>query len=299
MRGEEFGLYPGYNRRFSVLQPGKGIVFVGQGVDSLFPKRFPSLAPRFGMAYPPGTSSKWVIRADYGIYYDSPALNAFGDNRPPNSGANGVIYNPAGPSPIFSTTTSNYKIVSGVPVFGSNPSLPPTPYGVFSVDQQFKIASLQNFSVNGQHQLGNGVVAEIGYTGSLGRHLLNVLDINQIPANSLGTAANRSALIATRPFYSTFPNYATINHVQSAANSHYSGMIASVRTSNWRGVTAKFNYTLGYSHDDASSVRGASPMNSFNLRQAYGYVDFDVPNTLTSSIHSNLPAPKSEPPHLI
>jgi hypothetical protein len=61
------------------------------------------------------------------------------------------------------------------------------------------------------------------------------------------------------------------------ANSHYNGMIASVRTSNWRGITAQFNYTLGYSHDDASSVRGASPMNSFNLRQDYGYSDIDVP----------------------
>src|SRR5260370_40960777 len=194
MRGEEFGLYPGYNRRFSVLQPGKGIVFVGQGVDSLFPKRFQNLAPRFGMAYSPGSSSKWVIRADYGIYYDSPALNAFGDNRPPNSGATGVIYNPAGPSPIFSTTTSNYKIVSGVPVFGSNPSLPPPPYAVFSLAPQFKTASLQNFSVNGQYQLANGVVAELGGSSRLGRHLLEGLHLHQIPASSLGTAPHRRSL---------------------------------------------------------------------------------------------------------
>jgi hypothetical protein len=299
LRWEYFGPYHDDNHRFSVFQPGKGIVFVGQGVDSLFPKRFRNLAPRFGMAYSPGSDSKWVVRADYGIYYDSPALNAFGDNRPPNSGATGVIYNPAGPTPIFSTTTSNYQIVSGVPVFGSNPSLPPPPYGVFSVDQQFKIASLQNFSVNGQYQLGNGAVAEIGYTGSLGRHLLDVLDINQIPANSLGTAASRSALIVRRPFYSTFPNYATINQVESGANSHYSGMIASLRTSNWHGVTAKFNYTLGYSHDDASAVRGASPMNSYNLRQDYGYSDFDVRSTFTSYVTYDLPSPKFGPRKLM
>ena len=298
VRWEYYGPYHDDNHRFSVFEPGKGIVFVGQGVDSLFPKRFGNLAPRFGMAYAP-SGSKFVIRGDYGIYYDSPALNAFGDNRPPNSGATGVIYNPAGASPIFSTTTSNYKIVSGVPVFGSNPSLPPPPYGIFSVDQQFKIASLQNFSVNGQYQLGAGAVVEVGYTGSLGRHLLNVLDINQIPANALGTAANRNALAVTRPFYSSFPNYATINQVESGANSHYNGMIASLRTSNWRGVTAKFNYTLGYSHDDASSVRGASPMNSFNLRQDYGNSDFDVRSTFTSYVTYELPAPKFGPRKLM
>jgi hypothetical protein len=299
LRWEYFGPYHDDNQRFSVFEPGKGIVFVGSGVDSLFPKRYGNLAPRIGMAYSPGNNSKWVIRGDYGIYYDSPALNAFGDNRPPNSGATGVIYNPAGAKPIFSTTTSNYKIVSGVPVFGSNPSLPPPPYGVFSVDQQFKIASLQNFSVNAQYQLGSGVVAEVGYTGSLGRHLLDVLDINQIPANSLGTAANRNALIVTRPFYSTFPNYATINQVESGANSHYNGMIASIRTSGWRGVTAKFNYTLGHALDDASAVRGASPMNSYNLRQDYGNADFDVRSTFTSYITYDLPAPKFGPRKLM
>ncbi len=37
-----------------------------------------------------------MVRGGYGIFYDSPNLNGFGDNRPPNSGATGVIYNPAG-----------------------------------------------------------------------------------------------------------------------------------------------------------------------------------------------------------
>jgi hypothetical protein len=299
LRWEYFGPYHDDNHRFSVFQPGKGIVFVGQGIDSLFPKRYGNLAPRFGFAWSPKKDSKWVLRGDYGIYYDSPALNAFGDNRPPNSGATGVIYNPAGPSPIFSTTTSNYKIVSGVPVFGSNPSLPPPPYGVFSVDQQFKIASLQNYSLNAQYQLGNGVVAEVGYMGSLGRHLLTVLDINQIPANAQGISANRSALLVTRPFYSTFPNYATINQVESGANSHYSGMLASIRTSSWRGMTAKFNYTLGHSEDDASLVRGASPTDSTNLRGDYGNSSFDIRSTFTSYLTYELPAPKAGPRRLV
>lgn len=298
LRWEYFGPYHDDTHRFSVFEPGKGIVFVGSGVDSLFPKRYGNFAPRFGFAYTPNSDSRLVLRGSYGIYYDSPALNAFGDNRPPNSGATGVIYNPAGPSPIFSTTAANYTIVSGKPVFG-NPTLPPPPYGVFSVDQQFKIASLQNFSLNSQYQLSRGVVAELGYVGSLGRHLLTVLDINQIPPSSLGISAVRSVQNATRPFYSTFPNYATVNEVESAANSHYNGMIASIRTSFWHGLTAKFNYTLGHSEDDASLVRGASPTDSRNLRFDYGNSSFDVRNTFTSYITYELPTPSWGPRRLV
>lgn len=297
LRWEYFGPYHDDNHRFSVFEPGKGIVFVGQGVDSLFPKRYGNFAPRLGLAYTPG-NQKLVFRGSYGIYYDSPALNAFGDNRPPNSGATGIIYNPAGPNPIFSTTTSNYTIVAGKPVFG-NPTLPPPPYGVFSVDQQFKIASLQNYSVNAQYQVNNGVVAEVGYVGSLGRHLLTVLDVNEIPPSTLGTSAVRSVQNATRPFHSTFPQYATINQVESGANSHYNGMLASVRTSSWYGLTAKFSYTLGYSQDDASLVRGASPTDSRNLRFDYGNSSFDVRNTFSSYITYALPTPSVGPRRLV
>ncbi len=290
LRWEYFGPFYDDSGRFSVFQPGKGIVFVGGngGLKSLFPKRYGNIAPRFGFAYTPGKSNKLVVRGSYGVYYDSPALNAFGDNRPPNSGATGVIYNPAGASPIFSTTTSNYTIVSGQPVFG-NPKLPPPPYGIFSVDQDFKIASLQNYSLTAQYQVSNGVVAEFGYAGSLGRHLLTVLDVNQIPANTLGINANRNAQAVTRPFYSTFPNYATINQVESGANSHYDGLIASIRTSGWHGLIGKFNYTLGHAQDDASAVRGQTPTNSTNLRGDYGNSSFDVRSTVTSYLSYDLP----------
>jgi hypothetical protein len=297
LRWEYFGPFYDHDQRFSTFIPGQGgIVFVGKGIDSLYPKRYGNLAPRFGFAYTP--QSKLVIRGSYGIYYDQPSLNAFGDNRPPNSGATGIIYNPAGPSPIFSTTRSNYTIVSGQPVFG-NPTLPPPPYGVFSVDQGFKNASIQNFSVNSQYQLSNSIVAEVGYAGSLGHHLLDVVDVNQPAVSTLGIAATRTAANALRPYYATYPSYATINQVGSGANSHYNGMIASIRTSAWHGLTSKFSYTLGHSMDDASAVRGLTPTDSTNLRFDYGNSSFDVRNTFTSYITYELPAPSWGPSRLV
>jgi hypothetical protein len=286
VRYEYFGPFFDHDKRFSVFLPNKGITFVPESLPSIYPARKNDFAPRFGFAYSPNT--KWVVRGDYGIYYDSPNLNGFGDNRPPNSGATGIIYNPAGPSPIFSTTRSNYTIQSGVAVFG-NPQLPPPPYGVFSVDQGFKNASVQNFSLNTQYQLGAGMVAEAGYVGSTSHHLLNTLDINEAATSTLGTAATRAVQNKTRPFYSAFPNYATINQVSSGANANYHGFVASLRMQQYHGLTAKFNYTLGHSQDDASAIRGTNPTDSRNLRFDFGNSSFDVRNTFTSYLTYEIP----------
>ena len=299
LRWEYFGPFFDKTHQMSTFIASKGgIVFPGQGIDSLYPSRLNDIAPRFGFAYTPGSAAKFVVRGGYGIYYDSPNLNAFGDNRPPNSGATGVIYNPAGPSPIFSTTRSNYAIVSGQPVFG-NPTLPPPPYGIFSVDQNFKNASLQNYNLNVEYQLSNTAAMEIGYVGSLGRHLLTVLDINQPPTSALGASAIRTDQNKLRPYYSQFPQFATINQVESVANSHYNGMVASIRTNYWHGLVSKFSYTLGHSLDDASIVRGRNPTNSYNLRGDYGNSDYDVRHTFTSYITYNLPTPSAGPKRLV
>jgi Carboxypeptidase regulatory-like domain len=298
VRWEYFGPFYDHTNRFSVFIPNQGIKFIGKDLDSLYPRRWNNFAPRFGFAYSPGNNQKFVVRGNYGIYYDSPNLNAFGDNRPPNSGATGIIYNPAGSNPIFSTTRANYTIVKDQPVFG-NPSLPPPPYGIFSVDQGFKNASLQNYSVNAQYQIGNGLVAEAGYVGSLGHHLLTVLDINMAPPSTLGTAATRSVQNTLRPFYSQFPNYATINQVSTGANSHYNGFIASIRSNAWHRLTSKFSYTVGHAVDDASAVRGLTPTDSRNLRFDYGDSSFDVRHTFTSYITYDLPSPHAGPKLLV
>jgi len=158
-------------------------------------------------------------------------------------------------------TRSNYTIVSGQPLFG-DANVPPPPYGVFSVDQNFKNASIQNFTTNVQYQLGRSAVAEVGYVGSLGHHLLTVLDINQPPTSTLGTAVTRAVQNAARPFYSQFPQFATINQVESVANSHYNGMIATLRTNYWHRLTSQFSYTMGNSKDEESAVRGVNPTTS-------------------------------------
>jgi hypothetical protein len=76
-------------------------------------------------------------------------------------------------------------------------------------------------------------------------------------------------------------------------------MVASIRTNYWHGLVSKFSYTLGHALDDASTVRGRNPTNSYNLRGDYGNADYDVRHTFTSYVTYNLPTPSHGPRRLV
>ena len=289
VRWEYFGPISDPTNRISTFIPSQGIVFAGSnGLGSLYPARHNNIGPRFGFAYAPKAGGKFVFRGHYGVFFDQPNLNAFGDNRPPNKGATGILSNPAGSDPVFTLSRSNYIIVPGQAIFGTS-NIPAPPYGVFSVDQGFKNASSQNVGLSAQYQVSGSTFLEIGGVASFGHHLLNTLDINQAPVSLLGTGASLAAQNTLRPYYSAYPDYATINQVESGANSHYTGLVASLKTNGWKGLTSQFSYTYGHAIDDASSVRGVTPTNSTNLRGDYGSSDFDVRHTFTSYLLYNVP----------
>ncbi|MBV9083255.1 MAG: TonB-dependent receptor [Acidobacteriaceae bacterium] len=287
VRWDYFGPFLDPTDRISTFIPSKGgIVYQGHGIGPIYPRRFGNVAPRFGFAYSPG--AKWVIRGNYGIFYDRPLLKAFGDNNPPNRGATGVLANPGSIAPVYSVTRSNYTIVPNQLIFGSA-SIPPPPYGVFSVSQDFRNAYNQNFGLNLQYQLSNSTVFQVGYVGSLGRRLLMIRDINQPPPSPLGASATRAVQNTLRPYYALFPQYATINQIESIGNSEYNALQASLRTNAWHGLTSQLSYTYGHSIDEGSAIRSRNPTNSYNLAFDRGNSDFDVRHTFTGYIVYTLP----------
>jgi hypothetical protein len=262
---------------------GSGIASLVQ-TGTLWPRDYHDFAPRFGFAYQPGLSSKLVVRGGYGIFYQVPNVNYFGDNRPPNNGATGILSNAFGTSPVYTITNgAPLQILPGVPIFG-NTQAPAGPFGAFSVSSHFRTGYSQNTNMNIQYQVSHSSVFELGYTGSLSRALPVTLDINQIPIGS-------PEVNSSRPYYSRFPNLATINEVQSVGNGYYNGMIASLRTTGYHGFTTKLNYTYGHARDDLSGTRGITPQNSYCLRCDYGNADFDVRHSFVGFISYSTPSP--------
>ncbi len=274
------------NRISTFIPQLGGITYVGQGITTLYPRDWKNFGPRFGFAYTPGHQDKIVVRGGYGVFYQVPNVNYFGDNSPSNNGATGVLSNPGGRSPVYTLTNpAPYTIRDGQPIFGSS-TQPTGPFGAFSVSQDFRTGYVQNSNLNVQIQLNRAMVLETGYTGSLSRGLPVTLDINQVPLGSTGPNLN-----VFRPYYAQFPNLTTINQVASVGNGYYNGLIASLRTNNYHGFSTKVNYTYGHSRDDLSSTRGTIPQNSYCLRCDYGNSSYDVRHSFIAYIGYSVPDP--------
>jgi outer membrane receptor protein involved in Fe transport len=274
----------------SVFRPALGgIVFQGAGISSVYDPTYADFSPRVGLSYQ--ATAHTVVRAGAGIYYDTPNINPFLDNRPGNNAPNGLEGNPAGPSPVFSITAAPQpgQLLTwqpGVDIFGSAtaPACNATnPCGVFSVQKGFQPSNNINYNMQIEQSLGPKVIAQVGYVGSEGRHLLSIIDLNQSQPNAVGVDQT------TRPYYGAFPQYGNINEIQSIGNSNYNSLQATLRVSNLHHFTAQAAYTWSHSFDDVTAYRGALPQDSTNFKGDYGQSDFDNRHTLVDELSYEVP----------
>ena len=109
-------------KNLSVFRPNLGgVVFQGNQISSLYSPDHTDFSPRLGFSYQ--AMPRTVVRAGVGLYFDTPNLNPFLDNRPGNGAPNGVEGNPGGPNPVTTSTANSYKIVSGVNIFPPGPGI--------------------------------------------------------------------------------------------------------------------------------------------------------------------------------
>ena len=276
------------------------------------------LSPRVGLSYQ--LSSNTVVRANYGIYYDQPAGQAFyGNLGVSNGGANGVNNNPAGSEP-------NYSIVLPLP----NPLAPvwtpdqTTPIftpalgeptgnnvvSVYSVDRNFKTPYAELYGLNIEQTLGKGWLLDVGYVGSASRHNLDLEDVNQsavVPGIQLDqvtspTTVNGvtyqpvtvngntfSAQQASRPYFSKFPNIGIVNQLNSTSSSSYNALQTTLRSSAWHGLTSQFAYAWSHNLDNASGFYTA-PQNSFDLAGDWGNANQDIRNHFAAYLNYGVPS---------
>jgi len=294
----------------SVFIPSKGgLVFQGAGIDHVYPARYKNFSPRLGVAYKPKENGDLVVRAGFGIYFDTPNLNPFLDNRPANGAPNGIEGNPAGASPVDTVgPISNSAWVANQPVFPAGGATCPTGNGcsgifnLFSVSQDFRNAYNYNYNLNVEKGFGKSLLLQVGYVGSAAHHLLTTQDINQIPLNPTlalqllsptSTAAQvadaQTKLQASRPFFGQFPNFGIINEVNSNGNSNYNSLQTVAKVREWHRFGAQFTYTWAHALDDITAYRGTTPQNASFIQGEYGNGDFDTRHNFTSLLTYDLP----------
>jgi hypothetical protein len=271
-----------------------GIATAGVNIATLYPQWYGGVGPRAGFSWQPMRDGKMVVRAGFGLGFDSPnVVNLLNSRFSSNGGPFGVQDNPAGATPVEQSAPTVATIPTGAalgsPIFAnlSSPSNPcivnPNATGcstvnLFSVSQSLRPGYVENYNLNVQESLGAGVIAQIGYVGSEGHHLRNLVDINEI-----------NIATGLRPYASQYPNYGVINQIQSEAISNYNSLQALIRLAAWHHLTSQASYTWSHALDEASEIYLYNPQNSYCFRCEYGNSDFDVPNTFTAYFTYDVP----------
>jgi hypothetical protein len=283
LRWEYFGVVGEQSNQFSLFNPATDSLI--NNVNQLYPKDYKNFAPRLSFAYDALGNGKVVVRAGYGIFYDGASQDFFVGNQPWNT--NAAEAGPAFNNIQFAGTVAP-TIVSGQPIFSDYSAS-----SAFTVDQNLTTPYYQSYNLNIESQVTKTIALQIGYVGSLGRHLFRFRDINQVD-NQAGTTYSCGNGTSITYGQNCFPNFAYINRVETTASSSYNSLQAVAKIRNWHGLNSTLNYTWSHSIDNASDgldfVPNASqPDNSFNPAGEFASSNFDVRQRVQWFWSYNLP----------
>ena len=280
IRWDYFGVATEKNNLMSNFDPTLGLVQVGTApFGQLYHPDYKNFAPRVSLAYDLFGKGRTVIRAGYGIFYDSFSQDVFLGHLPfPSSFDPGPAYNPTGPAAIQSGSALG-TITAGSPVYGNF-----APTGdAFGVDPHARTPYMENYNLNVQQQLTKKIVLQVGYVGSQGHRLYRFVDLNQPSQSVIDNADLACACILSFGTPRNFPQFPLfyILQEQASANSNYNSLQGSLHFSNWHGLESQVNYVWSHSIDNASDsedfVPNASqPNDSTRPNLERGNSNFDI-----------------------
>jgi hypothetical protein len=275
----------------SVFDPTKatGLAVVGQDVANLWNKFYGGISPRVGFSMQADNSGKTVLRGGYGFYYDSIYMKSIlQNNGAQNISVFGPGLNPAGSEEVAQASgIANTVIEPGIPIFQTLAEAL-AGAGVVKIstfDKNFRPSYTQSIDLNLQHSFTPSVIWQMGYVGTMGRHLLGLFDIN--PA-AVGTAGLANPNL-TRPYYGQFPNFSVIDEARSNLGSFYNSLQTTLRVQNYHNLTSQLAYTWAHSLDYETGLLPYVAQDPTNEKAEYGNSDFDVRNTLTGYVDYHVP----------
>jgi outer membrane receptor protein involved in Fe transport len=218
--------------------------------------------PRFSFAFDPRANGKTAVRGGFGVFYDRIQTDFLGgsSNNPPFAGSanifDGNIDNPGG---------------------GTQRSFPPNLSGIFL---GLHTPSVMSYNLGVQHEVRQGLVADVSYVGTLGRNLLRTININQL-APGAGLANPGVNFNAIRPYR----GYGTINLQDTGDSSNYNSLQASLNQRYRAGLTLGVAYTFSRTLDTS----GGSFQDIYNPQADYGLSGIHRAHVLTVNYVYELP----------
>ena len=246
-------LAPGFTAEAPVVANKPVGTITGQHYpDSLVRPDKHGFQPRIGLSWRPFPASSMVVRAGYGVYYNTSVYQSIATQMAQQSPLSKSLS-------VQNTPTNPLTLANG---FNTSASITPN---TFAIDPNFKVGYSQNWQLSVQRDLPGGLVMTAIYAGIKGTRGAQVLLPNTFPTGASNPCPTCPAGFA----------YLTSNGNSTRESGQFQ-----LRRRLHSGFTATLQYTFSKSIDDAAlGGRGQGgtliAQNWLDLRAERGLSNFD------------------------
>jgi Carboxypeptidase regulatory-like domain/TonB dependent receptor len=303
------------------FSPTIGLEQVGQQIGAPYHGDHNNFAPRLGVAWDPFGTGKTVVRAGFGLIYETinwesflALNNSLGISTIP-TGAMGVT--PGGGTIAVGTINLSPGGPTGLNWNGPGTVFPTTPLtcdantpcSILGIDPNLRTPYVYNWTLNVQRTITNNLSLEVAYVGNHGADLVGIRDLNQSAEGSGWTpvaittcqtsgfgscGTDGGAEQASRPFNTAFPFLQNIYQMSNNYKSNYNGLQTTLTGRDYHHFTFVAGYTYSHSLDDvgANWDFGAGlglPSDSTHPGREYASSDFDIRHRGTLTVTYAVP----------
>jgi hypothetical protein len=241
------------------------------GTDRMVRTDTSDFAPRLGITWNP--TPKWVIRTGAGIFYSQDTGNPRFD----------MARNLAGRTRFEAIGNTLYTFQTAFTGLAGAQAIVRTPYS-FANEYNRNTPTTYMYMANIQYELPGNQLIELGYVGSLLRHLEQLRAVNEATPAATGSIASRSP----------FPEFGRIQLVDNGGVGNYNGFSVKLTKRYSAGLTYLVGYTWSRTLDTGSAIRTHDgdtlfPQNSGCRACEYGLSSFHTGHRLVSSALYDLP----------
>ena len=228
---------------------------------------YKAIGPRVAFAWQ--LTPKTVFRGGYGIFYDpqgNAGSNIRQERQPPFDFVVNVTESGNDVPSLF--VSQGFPIVTTAPSLSSGPQL----YALKGVTPNYRNAQVQQFNFSVQRELSKDIVVTLGSVSSAGAHLSWAPNLD-LPTPGAGSISAR------RPYAAVLPGVSTITWLESAGNSFFSSMQASLEKRLNKGLYLLANWTWAHGLDNAGGDGGANgpiPQDPLNRRADWASSNSDI-----------------------